>query len=149
MSEETCANIKTIQANKIKALCETCRYGRGCGYQLASDLIRRLKTPGVRQEHLIVECHLYRKVRVVDGENGNEIETEYPEVGSLRPRLWDAQIADPCATCPSDVKGGCERHARIQDLASASFIAKTWVQAQVVCCNQSGRLYQISEPSRK
>ncbi len=147
MSEEKCGNIKSLDAFNIRSLCETCRHSHGCGYRFASDLIGELKTPGVRQEHIIVECHLYEKYKTIDT-LGIELPDDHPVVGSLRPYLWEANVKDVCACCPSEVKDGCERHKRLDDLADTSWAAETWVQGQVVCCNQSERLYQISEPKR-
>ncbi len=149
-SEETCGNIKSLKAFKILSLCLSCKNYSGCGYRLASDLIGKIKLPGVRQEHIITACFSYQKVRTFNHRTGEEVFNKHlPVVGNLQPQLWEASVKNLCSSCPSEVKGGCERHKDIDNLAAASHHANTWVEAQVVCCNQSERLYQISEPTKR
>jgi hypothetical protein len=146
-SEETCGNIKSLAVNKIQSLCKTCRNELSCPYHLASDLIGELKTPGVRQQHIIKACFLYQKVRVVSF-RGEEFDTPGPVVGNLQPQLFQAEVKDLCGCCPIEIKHDCTRHRHLNDLANTSHVAGTWVEGQVVCCNQSERLYQISEPKK-
>lgn len=148
MSEEKCHNIKSLKTFNIESLCYTCERQLRCAFQLASDLISQLSVSGVRQEHIIVECHLYERLKSWSLSDGKELPNDFPTVGSLRPFLWDASIIDLCPCCPAELKDGCQRHKLLADLASTSLGANTWVQGQVVCCNQTERLYQISEPKK-
>ncbi len=147
--EETCGNIKSLNAFNIKSLCHTCSNKLMCPYEFASNLIGEMKTPGMRQEHIIIDCHSYKKQKLINTPGGEEIATNFPVIGSLRPRLWEASVEDLCRKCPPEVKNDCVRHQRLDNLTDISVSAGTWIQAQVVCCNQSERLYQISEPRKK
>ncbi|TSC84221.1 MAG: hypothetical protein G01um101413_516 [Parcubacteria group bacterium Gr01-1014_13] len=146
-SEETCQNIKSLKEHKIQSLCKSCRNELGCAYHMASDLIGEFKTPGVRQEHIIKTCFSYQKLRIFS-HRGEEFDPTKPTIGNLQPQLFNAEVKDLCACCPSEMKGDCTRHRHLNDLANTSYMAGTWVEGQVVCCNQSERLYQISEPKR-
>ena len=148
-SEETCGNIKALKAAKIESLCNTCRKKSSCLYSYSSDLIgKKVKVPGVRIEHITGVClHGYEKIRTVD-RAGEEINPSHPNEGNLSPRLHGAKVKDRCLECPVEVKDGCERRQELDKLTDISQKAGTWIEFKVVCCNQSERLYQISEPRK-
>ena len=147
-SEETCTNIKLISRLEIKSPCEQCPKKEGCNHNTMSGLAGEFKDPGVRQEHIISVCSLVRKFRPVSYNTVSHHGEDY----NIEQRLSEeANIKDPCPTCPSEFKDKCERRRHLDNLAETAQKQGDIVKTLVIVCSQTKRehrLLQISEPKR-
>lgn len=152
LSEETCENIKALNALKVKSLCLTCSKRSDCSYRKTSDMIGESERPGVRMEHIIGVCFLHEEevpkvsYRTVS-HRGEDAPIFHPNHGNLEPRLREAKVEECCVGCKPEVKSNCDRRIKLDNLAESSMQAGTWVKALVIGCSETNGPHRLIWPS--
>lgn len=138
MPETNCPQLRALADREIASLCLSCRNRAGCADAVTLELAERFTPPDARRVYIVAEC---------DGYEEDPDMKDAPTRGNLGPRLFQAGVTDRCSSCPSPTKSGCLTRDVLDRVSQASIVRGGWVRPQVVCCDMSQALHQISEPA--
>lgn len=138
MPETNCPQLRALADRGIASLCLSCRNRAGCADAVALELAERFTPPEAWRVYIVAECGGYEEVPGMK---------DAPTRGNIGPQLFQAGVTDRCSGCLSSTKASCLTRDALDRVSRASIVRGGWVRPQVVCCDMSQALHQISDPA--